>query len=84
MANDFGVTVEEATDNLAHKVSEASSFMQSEFTEVWATAERYYIGECDVPYEEGRSSMVKTEVRDTIRALMPSIMRVLLHARKPV
>ena len=80
----FGVSLEEATDDIAHRVSEASNFMTSEFSQDWETAERYYNGQSDVPHDEGRSSIVKTEVRDAIRALMPSIMRVLMHARKPV
>lgn len=84
MANDFGVTLEEAVDDLAERVSSAADFMVSEFSQSWETAERYYAGECDLTIEEGRSSLVKTEVRDVIRALLPSVMRVLMHSRTPV
>lgn len=84
MANDFGISLEDASADLAHRVSEAANFMTSEFTTAWETAERYYAGESDVPHEQGRSSIVKTEVRDAIRAVLPSIMRTLMHSRKPV
>ena len=80
----FGVTREEAVDDLAQRVESAASFMTSEYSDVWEEAERYYAGGCDVPYDEGRSSIIKTVVRDTIRAMMPSIMRTLMHSRKPV
>jgi hypothetical protein len=82
--NDFGISVEEATDDLAEKVQNAWQFMTGEFSQDWETGERYYAGQSDVLHDAGRSSIVKTEVRDVIRALMPSVMRVLLHSRKPV
>jgi len=82
--NDFGISLDEAIDDLAYKVSEADQFMTGEFSQDWETAERYFAGGGDVPNDPGRSSIVKTEVRDVIRAAMPSVMRTLLHARKPV
>jgi hypothetical protein len=84
MSNDFGITLDAAKDDLAYRVSEASDFMTSEFSGDWETAERYFAGKSDVPHDDGRSSIVKTEVRDVIRAVMPSVMRVLMQARKPV
>jgi hypothetical protein len=84
MSKDFGIKLNDAVDDLAAKVSDAQQFMTGEFSSDWEIAERYFNGESDVQYDEGRSSIVKTEVRDVIRALMPSIMRTLLHARKPV
>jgi hypothetical protein len=82
--NEFGITVEEAVDDLAEKVSNSSQFMSGEFSADWETAEVYFAGGSDIPHEVGRSSIVKTEVRDVIRALMPSVMRTLMHSRKPV
>jgi hypothetical protein len=84
MSNDFGITLDAAKDDLAYRVSEAADFMTSEFSGDWETAERYFAGKSDVPHDDGRSSIVKTEVRDVIRAVMPSVMRVLMQARKPV
>jgi hypothetical protein len=84
MANEFGITLDDAVAELQSEVEEAINFMWSEFEDDWARAERYYAGGCDLPTEEGRSNAVKTEVRDIIRAAKPNIMRVLLQARKPV
>jgi hypothetical protein len=84
MANDYGITLDDAVNELQYEVEEAINFMWSEFEEDWAKAERYYAGGCDLPTEEGRSNAVKTEVRDIIRAAKPNIMRVLFQSRKPV
>ena len=84
MATKFGISVEDATAELQYEVEDAINFMQAEFEDDWAKAERYYAGGCDLPSEEGRSNAVKTEVRDTIRAATPNIMRVLYASRKPV
>lgn len=84
MANDFGITLDDAISELQYHVEEAINFMWSEFENDWALAERYYAGGCDLPTDEGRSDAVKTEVRDVIRGIMPNLMRVLYQARKPV
>lgn len=84
MANEFGISLQEATDDLAYRVSEANNFMTSEFQHDWEVGERYYAGQSDVKFDEGRSSIVKTVVRDLIRAVLPSIMRTFMHSRKPV
>jgi len=69
---------------LAYSVEEATQFMWAEFEGDWETAERYYAGGTDLPSVEGRSNAVKTETRDLIRSIVPSIMRVLYQSRKPV
>ena len=84
MANDFGITVDEAVSELATVVEEAHEFMVSEFSTDWEFSEAYYAGRSNLPTEEGRSSMVKTECRDVIRALMPNVMRTIFHGRKAV
>jgi len=76
--------LETVVQELKHRVEDAVQFMFSEFSGDWERAERYFRGEVDTPAEDGRSDAVKTEVRDLIRAIKPSIMRTLLHARKPV
>jgi hypothetical protein len=83
-SDDFGISLEHATSELSERVGSAVDFMSSEFSKEWETGEAYFAGKSDIPTEEGRSSIVKTEVRDTIRALMPSVMRTFLHARLPV
>lgn len=77
-------TLKEILPELRGKVEDAVQFMLGEFSEDWDRAERYFAGDCDVPSDEGRSDAVKTEIRDLIRALKPSIMRTLYHSRKPV
>ena len=84
MATEFGISKDDAVSELQQEVEEAINFMWSEFEDDWARAERYFAGGCDLPSDEGRSNAVKSEVRDVIRAVMPSIMRVLYQARKPV
>jgi hypothetical protein len=84
MDNEYGVTVEEVTNELAHVVEAAHNFIVSEYMQDWETAEAYYNGRVDISADEGRSSIVKTETRDAMRSLMPNLMRVLLHSRKPV
>tara|TARA_R110000744_G_scaffold2592_5_gene10317 strand:+ start:732 stop:2879 length:2148 start_codon:yes stop_codon:yes gene_type:complete len=81
---EFGISLSDAKKELQYDVEEALNFMTGEFEDGWARAERYYAGECDLPTQAGRSNAVKTETRDMIRSAMPSIMRVLYQARKPV
>jgi len=59
-------------------VSDAIDFIESEIAEDRIKAQRYYDGEVDLGVEEGRSRVVSTKVRDTIRQIKPSLMRVFL------
>ena len=65
-------------------VSEAVDFVESEITEDRIKAQRYFDGETDIGEEEGRSKIVATKVRDTVRAIKPSLMRVFLSSENPV
>src|SRR6056300_1109111 len=65
-------------------VSDAVDFVESEIAEDRIKAQRYFDGEVDIGEEEGRSKVVATKVRDTIRAIKPSLMRVFLSTDKPV
>ena len=82
--NEVGITLEEAVTELASEVETSVDFISSEFAEDWAKAEKYFAGGVDAKKTVGRSTAVKTVVRDNIRALKPSVMRTLLHARKIV
>ena len=68
----------------ADAVSDAISFVESEIAEDRIKAQRYFDGDVDIGEEEGRSKVVATKVRDTIRAIKPSLMRVFLSHDKPV
>lgn len=81
---EFGVSQEEAVNMLGTVVEDALQFMYSEFLEYWHRNERYFAGEVDLEEVEGRSTQVKTEVRDTIRALMPNALRMIYQSRTPV
>jgi len=59
-------------------VQDALSFNESEIAEDRIKAQKYYNGEVDIGYEEGRSQVVATKVRDTIRQIKPSLMRIFL------
>ena len=50
-------------------IEDAVSFVEGEISEERIKAQRYYDGEVDLGYEKGRSKVVATKVRDTIRAV---------------
>ena len=62
----------------------AISFVESEIAEDRIKSQRYFEGEVDIGQEDGRSKIVATKVRDTIRAIKPSLMRVFLSSEHPV
>ena len=65
-------------------IAEAVDFVESEIAEDRIKAQRYYDGDVDIGYEDGRSRVVATKVRDTVRAIKPSLMRVFLSTARPV
>ena len=69
--------VQDAIDN-------AVGFVEGEISQQRIKAQRYYDGEVDIGFEEGRSKVVATKVRDTIRTVKPSIMRVFLSSTHAV
>ena len=62
----------------------AKSFVESEIADDRMKSQRYFEGEVDIGEEDGRSKIVSTKVRDTIRAIKPSLMRVFLSSENPV
>ena len=67
-----------------YAMAQAVDFVESEITDQRIKAQRYFDGEVDIGYEDGRSKVVATKVRDTVRSVKPSIMRVFLSTAKPV
>jgi len=65
-------------------IASAVDFVESEISQDRIKAQRYYDGEVDLGYEDGRSQVVATKVRDTVRAVKPSLMRIFLSTAKPV
>ena len=79
-----GLTLDQAVRELHVLVEDAESFIASELEDNWERAERYFDGMTDLEEFDGRSKVVKTEVRDAVRNTMPSIMRILFQGRKIV
>ena len=76
---------EQEIESIAREaVNDSVDFVESEIAEDRIKAQRYFDGEVDIGEEEGRSKVVATKVRDTIRAIKPSLMRVFLSTDKPV
>lgn len=65
-------------------IDDAVDFVESEISQDRIRSQRYYDGEVDIGYEDGRSKVVATKVRDTVRAIKPSLMRVFLSTARPV
>ena len=65
-------------------IADAVDFVESEISEDRIRSQRYYDGEVDLGFEDGRSKVVATKVRDTVRAIKPSLMRVFLSTARPV
>lgn len=65
-------------------VEEAVGYVESNISYERERAMRYYEGKCDIGHEQGRSKIVSTKIRDTIRQIKPSLMRVFLASESPV
>ncbi len=65
-------------------IRSAKDFITDEISPVRIKASRYFEGEVDIGQESGRSGIVKTVVRDTVRAVKPSLMRIFLSHSKAV
>ena len=60
----------------AAEIDDATSYIDDIISPLRAEAGQYYKGEPFGNEEEGRSQVVSMDVRDTVQAIMPSIMRV--------
>lgn len=66
-------------ENIAREaIMDAIDFVESEVAEDRIRAQRYYNGEVDIGEEDGRSTVVATKVRDAVRSIKPSLLRVFL------
>lgn len=78
------LTNDEIENIASTAVQEAVDFVESEISPDRIKAQRYFDGQTDLGYEDGRSKVVATKVRDNIRAIKPSLMRVFMSTDKPV
>ena len=66
------------------EITDAVSYIDSDLSPIRAKATRYYRGDPFGNEEEGRSQVVAMETRDTISAMMPSLMRVFFSTENVV
>jgi len=78
------MTEDEIQGIVSDAIKDAVSFMESEIVEDRIKSQRYFEGQVDIGEEEGRSKIVATKVRDVVRAIKPSLMRVFLSSENPV
>lgn len=78
------LTQDQIQKTLTNAIKEAVDFIESEIAPERTKAQKYFDGKVDLAHEQGRSKVVATKCRDTIRAVKPSLMRVFLQSGKPV
>lgn len=76
-------TQDELQALVAGAVQDAVDFIESDIAPDRIKAQEYFDGGVDIGQEEGRSKVVATKVRDTIRQVKPSLMRIFLSHEKP-
>ena len=59
-------------------IMDAVDFIEGEISPQRVKAQRYFDGEVDIGYEEGRSQVVATKCREVVRGIKPSIQRIFL------
>lgn len=69
---------------LRNEIDDAIDFIDNTVSPVRARATEYYRGEPYGDEEDGRSQVVSMDVRDTVQAIMPSLMRVFTSSDKTV
>jgi hypothetical protein len=79
-----GMSEEEFQGAVKAAIKDAADYIDDEVAPYRERAIRYYRGDAFGNEEEGRSQVVMTEVRDTILAMMPSLLRVFTASEKPV
>lgn len=79
-----GMSEEEFRGAVKAAISDAADYIDDEVAPARERSIRYYRGDLFGNEEEGRSQVVMTEVRDTVLAMMPSLLRVFTASEKPV
>lgn len=69
---------------VGNAIEDAINFIADEIAERRIKSQRYFNGKVDIGEEEGRSTIVATKCRDTVRAVKPSIQRVFMTSERPV
>lgn len=74
------MSTEELSRAVAFEVQEAVHFSEREFSETRERAQRYFNGATDVKADEGRSKVIVSRTRDTVRQMLPSLMRIFMQS----
>jgi hypothetical protein len=78
------LTRDQIQNTIKNAITEAIAFVEGEIAPARIKAQRYFDGKVDLKAEEGRSKVVATKCRDTLRAVKPALMRVFLQSGRPV
>lgn len=84
MSKPTPMTETEINGIVREALMDAVDFVESEIAPDRIRSQRYFDGEVDIGEEDGRSTVVATKVRDTVRAIKPSLMRVFLSTDRAV
>ncbi len=79
-----GMSEDELHGIVSGEIDDAVAYIDDVISPLRANAGQYYKGEPFGNEEEGRSQVVSMDVRDTVQAIMPSIMRVFFSANNVV
>jgi hypothetical protein len=69
---------------LTAAVTDAVAFIEGEIAPDRIRAQKYFDGGTTLEAEDGRSRVVATKCRDTVRAIKPALLRLFLQSEKPV
>ena len=69
---------------ISMELTDAVSYIDSDLSPIRAKGTEYYRGDLFGSEEDGRSQVVAMEVRDTVSAMMPSLMRIFFSSENTV
>lgn len=78
------LTRDQIQNAIKNAITEAVNFIEAEIAPQRIKAQKYFDGKVDLAADDGRSRVVATKCRDTVRAVKPALMRVFLQSGRPV
>ena len=79
-----GMSEEELQSTVSSYISDAIQYIDDEISPIRAESTRYYRGDPFGNEVDGRSQVVSRDVRDSVQAVLPSMMRVFFGSEKAV
>jgi hypothetical protein len=80
----IGMTEDELETTVRQYIADAVQYIEDEISPVRAESTKYYQGDPFGNEQDGRSQVVSRDVRDSIQAILPSMMRVFFGSEKTV